>query len=96
MRALRGADLEDLRAADRAGALRGRAAVLHRDLLRVLDLARRFALDAITGRHRDLRRGVLGIVVTAQLARRESKGAMGETIKEISEPASGRASHARG
>ena len=39
---------------------------------------------------------LLGIVVTAQLARRESKGAMGETIKEISEPASGRASHARG
>ena len=39
---------------------------------------------------------LLGIVVTAQLARRESKGEMGETIKEISEPASGRASHARG
>ena len=39
---------------------------------------------------------LLGIVVTAQLARRESSGKMGETIKEISEPASGRASHARG
>ena len=39
---------------------------------------------------------LLGIVVTAQLARRESAGKMGETIKEISEPASGRASHARG
>ncbi|HYK97556.1 MAG TPA: CBS domain-containing protein [Candidatus Acidoferrales bacterium] len=39
---------------------------------------------------------LLGIVVTAQLARRESAGTMGSTIKEISEPASGRASHARG
>ena len=39
---------------------------------------------------------LLGIVVTAQLARRESSTAVGETIKEISEPASGRASHARG
>ena len=39
---------------------------------------------------------LLGIVVTAQLARRESAGKMGTTIKEISEPASGRASHARG
>jgi len=39
---------------------------------------------------------LLGIVVTAQLARRESAGKMGSTIKEISEPASGRASHARG
>ena len=39
---------------------------------------------------------LLGIVVTAQLARRESSKNMGETIKEISEPASGRASHARG
>ena len=39
---------------------------------------------------------LLGIVVTAQLARRESKSQVGETIKEISEPASGRASHARG
>jgi CBS domain-containing protein len=39
---------------------------------------------------------LLGIVVTAQLARRESVGKTGATIKEISEPASGRASHARG
>ena len=39
---------------------------------------------------------LVGIVVTAQLARRESAGKMGSTIKEISEPASGRASHARG
>ena len=39
---------------------------------------------------------LLGIVVTAQLARREPSAKMGETIKEISEPASGRASHARG
>ena len=39
---------------------------------------------------------LLGIVVTAQLARRETTAEMGETFKEISEPASGRASHARG
>ena len=39
---------------------------------------------------------LVGIVVTAQLARRESAGQVGETIKEISEPATGRASHARG
>ena len=39
---------------------------------------------------------LLGILVTAQLARREKTSAMGETIKEISEPASGRASHGRG
>ena len=39
---------------------------------------------------------LLGILVTAQLARRESSKAVGETIKEISEPASGRASHGRG
>jgi CBS domain-containing protein len=41
--------------------------------------------------------GVLvGIVVTAQLARRDKPEHVGETIKEISEPASGRASHGRG
>ena len=39
---------------------------------------------------------LLGIVVTAQLARREKTSEMGATIKEISEPASGRASHGRG
>ena len=39
---------------------------------------------------------LLGIVVTAQLARRESSEEVGETIKEISEPASGRGSHGRG
>jgi CBS domain-containing protein len=39
---------------------------------------------------------LVGIVVTAQLARREKSKDVGETIKEISEPASGRASHARG
>jgi CBS domain-containing protein len=39
---------------------------------------------------------LLGIVVTAQLARRESSAEVGETIKEISEPASGRGSHGRG
>jgi CBS domain-containing protein len=39
---------------------------------------------------------LLGIFVTAQLARRESPKEVGGTIREISEPASGRASHARG
>jgi CBS domain-containing protein len=39
---------------------------------------------------------LLGIIVTAQLARREKTSHTGETIKEISEPASGRASHASG
>ena len=37
-----------------------------------------------------------GILVTAQVARSEKRAQVGETIKEISEPASGRASHARG
>ncbi|HEY6960213.1 MAG TPA: CBS domain-containing protein [Candidatus Limnocylindria bacterium] len=39
---------------------------------------------------------LVGIVVTAQLARSEKPGQVGKTIKDISEPASGRASHARG
>lgn len=39
---------------------------------------------------------LVGLVVTAQVARGESKGKVGETIKGISEPASGRGSHARG
>ena len=39
---------------------------------------------------------LLGILVTAQLARREKTSNTGETIKEISEPASGRGSHGRG
>ena len=39
---------------------------------------------------------LVGIVVTAQLARAEKPGQVGKTIKEISEPVSGRASHARG
>ena len=39
---------------------------------------------------------LVGILVTAQLARRESPREIGETIKEISEPKSGRGSHARG
>ena len=39
---------------------------------------------------------LLGIIVTAQLARREKASETGETIKDISEPASGRASHGRG
>ncbi len=39
---------------------------------------------------------LLGIIVTAQLARREKTSATGETIRGISEPASGRGSHGRG
>lgn len=39
---------------------------------------------------------LVGIIVTAQLARREKAKDVGETMKGISEPASGRASHARG
>jgi len=39
---------------------------------------------------------LVGILVTAQVARGEKPKDIGETIKEISEPASGRASHARG
>jgi len=39
---------------------------------------------------------LVGIIVTAQLARNESERETGETIKDISEPASGRGSHARG
>src|SRR6188472_3300051 len=41
------ADLEDLSAADRAGALERGLAVLHRDLLRVLDLDLLLVLDAV-------------------------------------------------
>jgi CBS domain-containing protein len=39
---------------------------------------------------------LVGILVTAQIAREESEHETGQTIKEISEPASGRGSHARG
>jgi CBS domain-containing protein len=39
---------------------------------------------------------LVGIVVTAQLARRGDLREVGETIKGISEPKSGRGSHARG
>jgi len=39
---------------------------------------------------------LVGILVTAQLARVERANELGETIEEISKPASGRASHARG
>ena len=39
---------------------------------------------------------LVGIIVTAQIARAADKRKVGETIKEISEPTSGRASHARG
>ncbi|HYV23025.1 MAG TPA: CBS domain-containing protein [Candidatus Bathyarchaeia archaeon] len=39
---------------------------------------------------------LVGIIVTAQIARAGDKRKVGETIREISEPTSGRASHARG
>jgi CBS domain-containing protein len=39
---------------------------------------------------------LIGIVVTAQLARNEPPREVGDTVKDISEPASGRGSHARG
>jgi CBS domain-containing protein len=39
---------------------------------------------------------LVGILVTAQIAREESEHETGQTIKEISEPTSGRGSHARG
>jgi len=39
---------------------------------------------------------LVGILVTAHLARNESESETGQTIKGISEPASGRGSHARG
>jgi CBS domain-containing protein len=39
---------------------------------------------------------LVGILVTAQLARRGNAREVGETIKGISEPKSGRGSHARG
>src|SRR4051794_25019988 len=45
-------DLEDLGAAVRAGALNRRATVLHRDLLRFLDLDLLAFLDAVALRHR--------------------------------------------
>jgi CBS domain-containing protein len=39
---------------------------------------------------------LVGIIVMAQLARRDKPKAVGETLQEISEPASGRGSHGRG
>jgi CBS domain-containing protein len=39
---------------------------------------------------------LVGIIVTAQIARAGSDGEVGKTLKEISEPTSGRGSHARG
>jgi CBS domain-containing protein len=39
---------------------------------------------------------LVGIIVTAQIARSAEAKQTGETIKDISEPASGRGSHARG
>jgi CBS domain-containing protein len=39
---------------------------------------------------------LVGIIVTAQIARAGNERSVGETLKDISEPTSGRGSHARG
>ena len=39
---------------------------------------------------------LVGIIVTAQIARADDKRKVGEILREISEPTSGRGSHARG
>src|SRR5213596_2578425 len=39
---------------------------------------------------------LVGIIVTAQIARSENESTTGKTLKEISAPASGKGSHARG
>src|SRR4051812_18645263 len=52
------ADLEDLAATLGAGALQGRLAVLHRDLLRVLDFDLHLVLDAVGFRHSGLLLGL--------------------------------------
>ncbi len=39
---------------------------------------------------------LVGILVTAQIARSENESTTGKTLKEISAPASGKGSHARG
>ena len=39
---------------------------------------------------------LVGIIVTAQIARADDKRKVGETLRETSEPTSGRGSHARG
>ena len=62
-----------------------------------VDEAARIMADSQVRRLPVVENGQLrGIIVTAQLARREKTKDTGETIREISEPASGRASHARG
>jgi CBS domain-containing protein len=62
-----------------------------------VDEARKVMADRQIRRLPVVEKGALvGIIVTAQIARREDNKQMGETIKEISEPASGRGSHASG
>jgi CBS domain-containing protein len=62
-----------------------------------IDEARKVMADRQIRRLPVVEKGSLvGIIVTAQIARREDQKQMGETIREISEPASGRGSHASG
>jgi CBS domain-containing protein len=62
-----------------------------------VDLARKVMAERQIRRLPVVEDGALvGIIVTAQIARKESERETGETIKEISEPSAGRGSHARG
>jgi CBS domain-containing protein len=62
-----------------------------------IDRARKVMADRQIRRLPVVEDGALvGIIVTAQIARNEDERETGETIKEISEPSSGRGSHARG
>src|SRR2546430_17480081 len=65
----RGADLEDLCPADRAGPLSCRTPVLHGDLLRVLDLTRGLALDAIAAGQRSTSRESVAAAYPSPLPR---------------------------
>jgi CBS domain-containing protein len=62
-----------------------------------VDEARKVMADRQIRRLPVVDKGALvGIIVTAQIARKEDHKEMGETIKEISEPSSGTGSRARG
>ena len=62
-----------------------------------IDEARKVMADRQIRRLPVVEKGALvGIIVTAQIARKEDNKEMGETIKDISAPSSGTGSHARG
>jgi CBS domain-containing protein len=62
-----------------------------------VDEARKVMADRQIRRLPVVDKGALvGIIVTAQIARREDHKEMGETMKDISEPSSGTGSRARG